>query len=94
MKNDKRTLALIVMAPILIMSLLYLLLGESTYVPKVAVNESFPSLLFQALEKQDLEMEKVADDSDVDDLLINSDFDAYLSVSPEGILIGCWRQAG
>ena len=36
LKNDPRTLALMLVAPFLIMSLIYLLLGDSDYRPKVA----------------------------------------------------------
>ncbi len=38
MLNDKRSLAMILLAPILIMSFMYIVLGESTYVPKVSLN--------------------------------------------------------
>ena len=36
LKNDPRTLALMLVAPFLIMSLIYLLLGDSDYRPVVA----------------------------------------------------------
>lgn len=37
LKNDRRSLALLLFAPLLILTLLYFILGESDYVPKVAV---------------------------------------------------------
>lgn len=56
MGNDKRTLALMIIAPILILSLLYLLLGEGSYVPKIAVTKDFPAPLLAELKLQDAEV--------------------------------------
>ena len=54
MGNDRRTLALMIAAPILILSLLYLLLGEGSYIPRIAVPENFPAALMTELQKQDV----------------------------------------
>ena len=41
MGNDKRTLALILIAPVIILMLMYLLLGKNDYRPSISVAESF-----------------------------------------------------
>jgi len=44
MKNDKRSLGLLLFAPLLVLTLLFFILGDSNYVPKIAVydmNEKF-----------------------------------------------------
>ena len=52
MIHDKRSLALILVAPLILLTLLFLLLGKSSYVPKVAT-QNLPSVMQTALEKQD-----------------------------------------
>jgi ABC-2 type transport system permease protein len=91
MGNDKRTLALMILAPVLILSLLYLLLGEGTYVPKIAVDESFPAPLLTELKKLDVTVTSLAytldTDKSADDLLINHSEDAVLIAGTDGIHI-------
>lgn len=44
MKNDKRSLGLLLFAPLLILTLLFFILGDSNYIPQIAVydmNEKF-----------------------------------------------------
>ena len=53
MWNDKRSLALILFAPILIISFMYLVFGESSYIPKLATID-LPSQMITAIEKQDV----------------------------------------
>lgn len=53
--NDKRTLALIIVAPIFLITLIYLLLGESDYQPKIAQYGLSEPLLSQ-LENQDVDI--------------------------------------
>lgn len=86
MKNDRRSLALLIIAPVLIMSLLYLLLGESSYVPKAAFGEGFPASIISALEKQDIEIKTLSGEG-FEEALENGDIDAYLTISPAGINI-------
>ncbi len=59
MWNDKRSLALILVAPLLILALLYLLLGESSYVPVVGVSTDLPEKVRTALAEQDVQLENV-----------------------------------
>jgi ABC-2 type transport system permease protein len=44
MKNDQRSLGLLLFAPLLVLTLLFFILGDSNYLPKIAVydmNEKF-----------------------------------------------------
>lgn len=66
MGNDKRTLALMIAAPILILSLLYLLLGEGSYTPRISVSNDFPSALLAELRNQDALVTVLPDDMDKD----------------------------
>ena len=66
MGNDRRTLVLMIAAPILILSLLYLLLGEGSYIPKISVSNDFPAALLTELKKQDVEVSVLAHDLDMD----------------------------
>jgi len=66
MGNDRRTLALMIAAPILILSLLYLLLGEGTYIPAISVSQDFPPALLAELRKQDVDVSVLPHDIDAD----------------------------
>lgn len=58
LKNDPRTLALMLVAPFLIMSLIYLLLGDSDYRPVVATYDmpsSFTEPLITSAEVKTLQ---------------------------------------
>ncbi|MDX5474780.1 MAG: ABC transporter permease, partial [Bacillaceae bacterium] len=53
--NDKRSVMMILVAPLLILTLVYFLLGDSGYVPTVGVDKKgLPDSLVTALEEQDL----------------------------------------
>lgn len=55
--NDKRSVMMILVAPLLIFTLVYLLLGDSDYVPTVGIDKNaMPESLITALEEQDLNM--------------------------------------
>jgi len=80
MGNDRRTLVLMIIAPILILSLLYLLLGEGSYIPKISVSNDFPAALLTELKKQDVEVSVLAHDLDMDiDIGGNIDADAGIN---------------
>ncbi len=51
--NDKRSLALILLVPVFILTLIYLLLGESSYKARIA-ESGLPSQIVEQLEVQDL----------------------------------------
>lgn len=54
--NDKRSVALILIAPLLILTLVYFLLGDSDYVPVVVIDASMPEQIVDALEGETLEV--------------------------------------
>src|SRR5664279_744963 len=97
MGNDRRTLVLMIAAPILILSLLYLLLGEGSYIPRIAVAENFPAALMTELKKQDVEVIVLPDDGNTvtgadtdminDALLKEKSTDAVVTVASDGIHI-------
>ncbi|WP_079709583.1 ABC transporter permease [Paraliobacillus ryukyuensis] len=55
--NDKRSIMMILVAPLLILTLVYFLLGDSNYVPKVGIYQDvIPHSFINALEEQDLQV--------------------------------------
>lgn len=85
--GDKRTLALMIFAPLLILSLIYLLLGDSGYKPSIAVDESkLPKALVTALKDQKADIINTAEaDSNPDEYLKeNKQVDAVFSMSQSG----------
>lgn len=88
--HDKRTLALLFVAPLIVLWLMSVLLNTDSYVPTVATVE-LPSAYQQALEEQDLHIENTSsakakellDDADVDAVLHMGD-DHELDIQLEG----------
>ena len=87
MKNDKRTLGLLLIAPLMIMTLMYLLLGDSSYEPKIGVDESFNTSIRSVLEQQDVSVVTVANDADIDAKLKDKDIDAMITMDKNGVKI-------
>jgi len=58
MFNDKRSLGLIIVAPIFLMTLIYMLLGDSNYTPNLLTYDIAAPVLEQ-MENQDLNIEEV-----------------------------------
>ncbi|VWX35403.1 ABC transporter permease [Exiguobacterium oxidotolerans] len=83
--NDKRSVMMILIAPLLILTLIYLLLGDTDYVPVVAVDGVTPPQVTTVLEKQELEV--IALPKDVDSaktyLTSHPDVDAVLRADRE-----------
>jgi ABC-2 type transport system permease protein len=85
--GDKRTIALLVIAPIFIMTLLFLLLGNTSHTPTIAIWENkLPPAMVLALEEQDAHIVNIADlDADAEQYLKdNKDIDAVLSIAKNG----------
>jgi len=62
--NDKRSVMMILVAPLLILTLVYFLLGDSNYVPKVGIDKNtMPASLVTALNAQDLKVVEVSNDN-------------------------------
>lgn len=90
MLGDRRSVALILFAPLLVMTLIYLLLGNSNYVPTIAIDrEVLPAALVTALEDQEADIVDVtlSDLDTVQYLKDNKDVDAVFSFSASGIQI-------
>jgi len=83
--NDKRSLALMLIVPVLIMSLLYLLLGESSYTPAIAVAGDFPDTVLSALKDQDAKISTLPDNADTDRFLEDKEADAVLTMDENGL---------
>ena len=85
--GDKRTIALILVAPLLILSLIYLLLSETSYLPTIAIDESkLPPMLVSALREQSVTLIDVDTDSiDTSKFLKdNKDIDAVFTATGVG----------
>lgn len=85
MKNDKRVLVLMLAAPLLIITLLYLLLGESPYQPVIAVDSSIRTELKTALAEQDAKIITVEEKTSEDDFLRNNSADAFVTFDSKGM---------
>lgn len=84
MLNDKRSLALVIFAPIIIISFMYLIFGESNYIPKINVN-NIPSPIIESLKNQDAIITN--ETGNVDDILKNKAADAALYTQDGKIMI-------
>ncbi len=76
--NDKRSLALMLFAPMFIMTFLYLIFGDNVYKPKLALVD-IPSQMESAIRKQDVVIVKV-DSSNSDKLIEDGKVDGVLSM--------------
>ncbi|MDP4120515.1 MAG: ABC transporter permease [Bacillota bacterium] len=82
--GDKRTLALIIFAPLLLLTLLYFLLGNTTYTPTIAIKENALSPAFVSqLKSEDVKIVDISSSNEnANDYLKNhKDVDAVLEVS-------------
>lgn len=84
-RNDKRSLGLLVFAPILVLTLLYYILGSSNYIPKIAVfnmSEKFTTEL-----EENAEVTVLEEKPDVNSYFENNVVDAIISNESDGIYI-------
>lgn len=96
MLGDKRNMAMILFGPILILTVLYFLLGNTSYKPTIAVQESsLPPALVTALKKQDAVIVTVTGtDTDVSQYLKeNENTDAFLTASKSGFEITMYESS-
>ena len=90
MKNDRRTLVLLLFAPLLILTLLYFILGDSNYVPKIAVydmDESYTKLL-----DDNADIIVTEEKPEVNEYLEDNNADAFLWKDAEGIHIALLKK--
>ncbi len=66
MRNDHRSLALLLIAPLMIMTLMYLLLGTSSYEPVIAVDPGFPQSIGTAMKQEPVRMATLIEEKNLD----------------------------
>ena len=94
--GDKRTIAMIIFAPILILTLISLLLGSTDYKPTIAIQGSnLPLPLILELKAQDANIiDLTLGEPDAKQYLMdNKDIDAVLSQSPSGLSITMYESS-
>ncbi|MCL1916985.1 MAG: ABC transporter permease [Peptococcaceae bacterium] len=79
--GDKRSLAMMLIVPLLLLTLIYLLLAKSTYIPTVAL-ENLPSPLAAALEEHPDRIDLVTKDAseDIEEYLKDRRADAVITM--------------
>ena len=83
--NDKRSLAMIVVAPVFLLTLLFLLLGKNAYTPVVAI-DGLPSVMVNALKSQNTISVAPKDSEETDEDYVKSGrADAAISMKKDGI---------
>jgi len=89
--GDKRTVIMMIFAPLLILALMFLLLGGTTYTPAIAIDKAaLPPSLISALEKQDVNLKDItiSDNFDAKNFLLeNKSVDAVFSATQSGMSI-------
>jgi len=80
--NDKRSLAMILVAPVFLLTLIFLLLGKSGYQPKLAISD-LPSALAQRIEEQDVAVTSLTD-AEGRDQVKSGEVDAFLYQDESG----------
>ncbi len=92
MRGDKRTLGLILFAPILMFTLIYFLLNDTAYVPTIAARESeLPTAIVTALKAQDVrfvDLDTLAFDGERQLLIDHKEID--MVVTRQGTRIDTW----
>jgi ABC-2 type transport system permease protein len=83
--NDKRSLALMVVAPVFLLTLLYLLLGESAYTPVVAT-DNLPNMMTEAIKEQGgIEVVSKDEGESAEEFLKDGRVDAVISRDSAGV---------
>ncbi|MDR0853357.1 MAG: ABC transporter permease [Clostridiales Family XIII bacterium] len=93
--GDKRTIAMIVVAPLFILTLLNLLLGETDYDPTIAIDAAGvpPAISSALMEQKDVYLIET-DISDADEYLSdNKNVDAVLSKASAGLTISMYESS-
>ncbi|TCT14557.1 ABC-2 type transport system permease protein [Natranaerovirga pectinivora] len=85
-KNDKRSLALMLFAPLMILTLINLLLGDTSYTPKIAIVEG-PAAIIEALSGKDTNIAVIGENINKEEFLKKGNADAILTIDKEGIQI-------
>jgi len=94
--GDKRTIALLLVAPLLILTLLYLLLSDTSYIPTIAVDaDKLPPPIVTALGEQDINLVDISTDGiDIERYLKdNRDIDAVLTAQGANLRIAMYESS-
>ncbi|WMJ86651.1 ABC transporter permease [Anaerocolumna sp. MB42-C2] len=75
-KNDKRSLGLLLFAPLLVLTLLYFILGDSDYVPKIAIYDMDQTYITKL--EQNANVTLADEKPDIKDYLEEEGADAFL----------------
>ena len=84
-KNDKRTLGLLIIAPLLVLTLVYFVTGESSYQPKIATM-NMPSEFNVSLQTM-VTIIKLDEKTDIDAFLKAKTADAIIYQTEEGLVL-------
>lgn len=83
--RDKRSIALMMVAPLLVMTLLWLVLDMEQYEPTIAVNE-VPTKLQTIMEDEDATITEMSE-SEAQDALEEQEVDAYLNFTDQKLIM-------
>jgi ABC-2 type transport system permease protein len=86
MLRDKRALALMMVAPLLILTLLHYLLSANTIDPRLGVINADDALVEQ-LKDMDIVVKKYEKQEDVDDLVIEDELDGFLQIDDDQFVL-------
>ena len=78
-KRDKRSLTLLMLAPVLVLSLLWVIFGSDAYDPRLAAVE-LPGRLVQSLEERGARIQEV-DGATAERLLVENEVDAVVRLA-------------
>jgi len=84
--RDKRTMALLIAAPLLVLTLMYLVFNGDTYEPKLGA-VGIPETIVQQLEERDASVAVYANNEEANDALADGDIDAYIQLQPSGAVV-------
>lgn len=78
-RRDKRTMALLILAPILVLSLLYLVFGDEDYMPRIGLVD-IPQAMTERVDFTDAEVTVYEDEEDALEDLEMQELDGYVTV--------------
>lgn len=78
--RDKRTLALMLFAPILVLTLLYFVFDTNSETDlKIGIDDNVPQKIVNALPSDKVEIEKIKSPDSIKDTIVNSKLDSYIT---------------
>ncbi|MDZ7836311.1 MAG: ABC transporter permease [Alkalibacterium sp.] len=78
-RRDKRTMALLILAPILVLSLLYLVFGDEDYTPRIGLVD-IPQAMTERVDTSDAEVTVYENEEDALEDLEMQELDGYVTV--------------